>query len=71
MIDRAKLEAELLHTDCANGEHRAMRDYFADLPGVSRSVPGNVYCGNCKEPLPYWWNGGKPKSAESEGDSRG
>lgn len=44
-------------TNCANGEHLAVPDYFSRLPGVTRAVPGDVICRNCKEPLPYWWRG--------------
>jgi len=31
---------------------RVQKDYFADLPGVSRYVPGNAVCADCGEPIP-------------------
>ena len=42
-------------TDCENGEHLVVPDYFALLRAGARAVPGDVYCVNCKDPLPYWW----------------
>jgi hypothetical protein len=55
-------------TDCEHGEHMAMHDAFADLPGVTRSVPGNVLCANCREPLPFWWRGGRKLVPANEKD---
>lgn len=31
--------------------HRIVKDAFAQLPGVSRSVPGDLYCLDCKCPV--------------------
>ena len=31
---------------------RVTRDYFAELVGVVRYVPGNAYCLDCCEPIP-------------------
>lgn len=54
-----------------NGDHkRVVVDSFAQLTGVGRYVPGDCYCLDCKEPLPFWWNGGKPIPADPEKKER-
>jgi hypothetical protein len=49
--------------DC---QHEHVRfDFFAQLAGVSRSVPGDCFCQDCKEPIPAWWNNGKPEPIDA------
>jgi len=52
-----------MKTNCAEGEHLIVRDCFAALPGVQRTVPGDCWCLNCKEPIPMHWNNGNPTEA--------
>lgn len=47
---------------CENGTHeKVVRDRFAEIPSIKRAVPGDCFCLDCGEPLPYWWNHGNPK----------
>lgn len=49
-------------TECKNNEHnKVILDKFSQLQGVTRSVPGDCYCLDCKQPIPAYWNSGKPK----------
>lgn len=51
-------------------EHNKVKpDAFARLPGVRRTVPGDVMCANCHEPLPVWWNGGDPITVDRDADT--
>jgi hypothetical protein len=46
-------------------EHeRVQQDHFSKLTGVCRLVPGDCVCAKCGEPLPLWWNGGRPQAVE-------
>lgn len=33
--------------------HRIIRDEFADLAGVTRTMPGDCYCITCHAPVPF------------------
>lgn len=62
MTDRT-IQPSALPSECA---HVLLKpDAFSRLPGVRRSVPGDVLCAKCGEPLPLWWNSGKPEPADA------
>lgn len=51
--------------DVLNCSHnKVQEDRFSKLPGVRRSVPGDVACADCCALLLYLWNGGKPVPVE-------
>ena len=52
--------------DCNETHKRVISDKFAQLLGVSRSIPGDCFCLDCKEPIAAWWNGGKPLAINGE-----
>jgi hypothetical protein len=41
------------------------RDTFFQIPGVRRFLAGDCICNNCNEPVPVFWNNGKPIPAET------
>jgi len=47
--------------DCNGNHEKVVVDKFAKIQGVSRSVPGDCFCLDCGQPLPAWWNRGKPE----------
>jgi hypothetical protein len=57
-----------LPTMCSH--EQVQPDYFAQLPGVYRHVPGNCVCARCGEPLPLEWRGGKAREIEEPQDAQ-
>ena len=50
--------------DCDGMHEKVVKDRFAEVPGVSRSVPGDCFCLDCGQPIPAYWNSGHPKAVK-------
>lgn len=56
---------------CENGHNRVVQDKFSKIPGIKRMVPGDCYCLDCRECLPYNWNHGKPVPVRNTQTTKG
>lgn len=64
------MKSEILYCVGGQEEHgRIVLDHFAKDGLGRRLIPGDCLCLACKQPLPVWWNKGKPVPCEPQSPS--